>query len=493
MMDATSTVKYRKRSLLILSAFTIVYALISLVDHYNFRTFALDLGMFNQALYAYSNGQKAYYTLDPSGVVSPFLSTHFSPITILHTPLYYLMGSYTLLVIQIASIIFGGYGIYKLSVQLTAGRHKVSLLILVQFFMTWGIFSALAFDFHNNVVGAMMLPWLTLYFVKRRAGAFVLLSALFLMTQETMALWYPFIILGLLLEFKPYWNRRSLLRVYLPLIALSIGYALLVILYIMPLLQEQTENLQLSRYAHLGDSASDIVRNIILHPIDTVKMLFTNILDDPDYDGIKTEFYFAFLLSGGFFLLLRPKLLILLIPIIAQKMLSNNYVFWGTNAQYSIECVPLLAIGTICYFTAKENRGPFIIYLSLSLTCLTTIRLLDHRISKWYLPENVRIYQLAHYEQFVDNKEVYAVLSSIPDDVPVSSSSRLAPHLARRSYLYHFPVVKNAIYIALLKTRNDHWPMEDADRYLAAIEEYKQRPDWAIVRETKDVIVFKKR
>ncbi|RQO31988.1 hypothetical protein DBR32_04085 [Taibaiella sp. KBW10] len=486
------TLKQRKQVLYIIAAFFIVYSSISLVNHYNFRTFALDLGMFNQALYAYSRGLAAPYTLDPSGIISPFLATHFSPITILYTPFYYLFGSYTLLLVQICSILSGAYGTYKLSMQLTRDNHKASLLILMQFLMTWGIFSALAFDFHNNVVGAMLVPWLMYYFVKGSTRPLLLVTLLLLMTQETMALWVPFIFCGLLLNFKSIWTRKQLLFLYLPIIIGSIAYALFIIIYVMPMLQEQQQNLQLTRYSHLGATAADIVQHIIVHPADTIKLLFTNILDDRAYDFIKTEFYIALLLSGGIFLCLRPAFLIMLIPLLAQKMLSNNYAFWGTNVQYSIEYIPLACAATISFFSTRKARKNTILYVSLFATIVTTIRLLDTRVAKWYLPENTRLYQAAHYRSFVNNQEVYQTLSLLPAQVPVSTSSRLAPHIANRMKLYHFPVVKDAAYIVLLKSEKDIWPL-DAKAYFEQIDAYKKDIHWETVQETKDVILLRKK
>ena len=483
--------KQRKQLLLVLLAFFIIYGLISFVNHYNFRTAALDLGMFNQALYAYSRGHAANYTLDPSGVSYPFLSTHFSPITLLYTPVYYLAGSYSFLLIQICSILFGAYGSYKVAFYLTGGQHKAAMLILLQFLITWGTFSAVAFDFHNNVVGAMFVPWIMYYFLKGKAGPLWLISILFLMTQETMALWFPFIMTGLLLNFRSSWSHRQLLRLHLPLVLAGTLYAMLIVFYVMPLLQGSEQNLQFSRYTHLGGgTASELVVNLITHPLHTIQVLFSNTLNDHLYDYIKVEFYAALLLSGGIFILLRPAFLIMLIPVIAQKMLSNTFTFWGTNAQYSIEYIPVLCAATISFFSAGKDRKPILLYVSLLLTTATTVKLLDSRISKWYYPELVRIYQPAHYRPYVNNHEVYDALSLIPPDVASTASLCLAPHIANRFALYHFPVVKDAVYMALLKHEHDAWPAETPGAYLDLIDQYKKDSNWTIIRETKDVVML---
>jgi uncharacterized membrane protein len=105
----------RKQKIITISVFilfAIIYSSISLVNHYYFRTAALDLGLYNNAIYNFANFSMPKYTLGTSGVEQPFLATHFSLITILYAPFYYIFGSYTLLIIQIFSILFAGYYIY---------------------------------------------------------------------------------------------------------------------------------------------------------------------------------------------------------------------------------------------------------------------------------------------------------------------------------------------------------------------------------------------
>ena len=56
--------------------FAVVYSLLSLVNHYNFRTYAYDLGLMNNALYDYSHFQFNNATLlQPE--LKNYLSEHF--------------------------------------------------------------------------------------------------------------------------------------------------------------------------------------------------------------------------------------------------------------------------------------------------------------------------------------------------------------------------------------------------------------------------------
>src|SRR6476620_4958201 len=80
--------------------FGIIYALISLVNHYNFRTYALDLGMVNHAVYDYAHFRKNVTTLLLDTPPTNFLANHFTLVPLLVSPLYWLFGNYTMLLVQ---------------------------------------------------------------------------------------------------------------------------------------------------------------------------------------------------------------------------------------------------------------------------------------------------------------------------------------------------------------------------------------------------------
>src|ERR1043166_26053 len=120
--------------------FAIIYSLISLVNHYNFRTYALDLGLYTNALYDYINFQwndssvfKEHY--------ENLLASHFDLYLIIFSPFSLLFGSYTLLLIQISFILIGGIGIYKYF-SVFNPNSKIALFACIYFYLFFGIFSA---------------------------------------------------------------------------------------------------------------------------------------------------------------------------------------------------------------------------------------------------------------------------------------------------------------------------------------------------------------
>ena len=485
---------YFKREQIVLLAifavFTLVYCLISIVNHYLYRTYALDLGMFNHALYSFAHLKNAYFTLGIDGVEMPFLGTHFSLIVILLSPLYYVFGSYTLIIIQILAILIGGLGIYKYAKYKLNNDIIVPSIILVQFFSIWGIFSALSFDFHCNVLGAMFVPWFIYYLEKRKLHETLFFLILLLISSETIAIWAFFIILGLIVK---NWKKHKseYLRFEVPAALFCLLYGLVVIGNIMPWLQCASNNLQYGRYSQLGGSFGSILFSIIQNPSHTFFSLFNNTLGDPAYDGIKRELFIMVFVSGGLALLLRPVYLIMLIPIFAQKLFSNEYAFWGINGQYSIEFVPILSLAVIdCICNFRKFKIGLAIFFA-SITLFFTINSLDHRTSKWYNKTNSRFYSKSHYKSDVDISSIEDALKLVDDNSSVSANSCLVPRLAFREKIYHFPIVKDSDYIVLLDYEGGAYPLSVND-FKIKVEELKNSKEYKLIYNHNKLLIFKK-
>lgn len=498
MSDATVGKKiseYPVSLFLIVMIFGIIFSLISIVNHYLLRTYALDLGVYNHALYSFSHLREPRFTLGLEGNDISFWGTHFSPITIIYTPFYFLFGSYTLLIIQIVAILLGGVGIYQYSIG-KLNSPRMSLLILICFFSTWGIYSALSFDFHNNVIGAMLIPWFIYFLKKKKVSVSILFFILIISCQENVALWMIFIMIGFITNemfLKNYVNDFKSLYFHLSLLVLSITYFLIVILILMPNLNQVTP--QFFRYSLQGNSFTEIIASIIKYPGDAIKHIFTSSLSTEITHGLKTEFNVMVLLSGGIFLFFKPHYLIMLIPVYAQKMLSNDPVLWGIDFHYSIEFVPIISLCLIDSLASLEFRRKVlygVLIIVMISTCASNIKTMVIRNSPWYQKTNTVFWQKGHYSSGLDLKKVYSTIELIPGEVAVSASSPLIPHLCDREKIYQFPVVKDAEYIAIFKGSRGVYPI-DAEKLKSDIESFRNDSRYSIVQENEDIILIKRK
>ncbi|MCX6350343.1 MAG: DUF2079 domain-containing protein, partial [Bacteroidetes bacterium] len=137
-----------------------------------------------------------------------------------------------------AAILWGGMGVYKYTSERTDLPY-LPHVILVFFYSLWGIFAALSFDFHTNILAAMIVPWFIYYLEKGNKKTTIILFVLALLTKENISFWFAFILIGM--AFK---NRFQLLKTMpvflIVLFGVSVSYFLIVVGYVMPYLANAT-------------------------------------------------------------------------------------------------------------------------------------------------------------------------------------------------------------------------------------------------------------
>ena len=411
----------------------LLYALISLVNHYLFKTYALDLGLYTHALYDYAHFRAADCGMFKDASLN-LLSDHFDLYLPLMSPLVFVFGTYTLLIVQIVAVLLGGWGVYKLIGSYTDDM-RMPILAAAVFFFSFGIIHAIAFDYHSNVLTAMMLPWL-LYFIKqRRFGLASLFVVLFVIGKENMSLWLFFIALGLMWDYR---KDKQVLWHLVGYAVFSLAYFFIVNMIVMPKLGGNGGGF--ARYAHLGDNYAEIASGLLAHPIEALRNLFTNTIGLSQYDGIKEEFYLCALASGMLLTVLKPNYLLMLVPLIAQKMLSIDPHFWGISFQYSVEFMPVLVISSFLVLIRLKRSG-WRLVLSLALllsTVLTTFYTVGVPKSV-ILVDQLCVYQGRHYEQQeFDVNYARELMAMIPEEATVSAATMFVPHLALREGIQNY-------------------------------------------------------
>lgn len=466
--------------------FAIIYSLIAVVNHYNFRTYALDLGAYTNALYDYVRLQWNDSTVWKP-VAENLLSDHFDLLLFFIAPLSLLLGSYTLLLVQIFFVLLGGIGVYRYF-MLNPKQASIAIYATIFFYLFFGIFAALAFDYHGNVVAAALVPW---FFVQLRRNkllpAFLFLLAI-LFGKENMSLWMAFVSLGLLAN---HW-RQPRVRYFLVFAFLfSIVYFYLVIQVLMPALSNGGNYTHFS-YDAVGSTPGEAIVTILRHPIEVIKIMFTNHTGDPFGDYVKPELWIFLTACGLPLLLLRPQYLVMLAPIFFQKLLSNIYQHWGVGYQYSVEFAPIMAIGVFSVVALIRNKSfkHIAAIVLVLLSAGTTIRLMDNThqyINKTF----VRIYSRDHYVRQHSVKHLHQVLKLVPDDVVVSAQTAFVPHLALRDTIYQFPIIKDATYV-VVSNRENTWPIT-IDDFLKLTTELETNGQWEIVFKDGDIMILKRK
>lgn len=482
--------EFKKPKVSILLFFSLIYSLISIVNHYNYRTYAFDLGIYNNCLYQYGHFHKNHYPY-LHNMFSNFLSDHFSLYTVILSPLYYVLGSYTLLIVQILSILFGSVGIYKI-VKQTSSIKYLPEIAMIHYLSFFGIFSALSFDYHDNVISAMLMPWFFYYFLNNKFILAWLFAVLIVIGKENMPIWLFFVCVGLaLLHIKDMQKRNAaiLLSIF------SLAYAILVIKYIMPNIDPEASGNGYNQhnYSIIGSNLKELFYNLVYKTKDVFNAAFHNHLTDYTLNGIKEELYIALLLAGGWILIIRPFYLIMLIPIIAQKVFSDAFTRWGISYHYSIEFAPIIIIAF--YDSTKYINYKKINLLLATVFCMltiyTTFTKMKTRVSLYYDGKEGNLFSISHYKSEYNRKELKRIMQLIPDTANLSALSPFAPHLSFRKNIYQYPDIHDAQYILIAKSETA-FPVRGIE-LTRDIESLNKSPDWETIAASGDIYLFRRK
>lgn len=167
-------------------SYGIIFSYFTVLKHYNFMSYAADLGVFNQAFYTtIFDGKLFYYTpelwLNPSGC---FFGVHFSPILFLLLPIYAIYpSSESLLVAQSFLLAIAALPLYLLSTTLLKSKSTGFALVLAYVLYT-PLHGANWFDFHPQVFIPIVIFFLYYFMIKEAWKLYFVSVILALMIQE---------------------------------------------------------------------------------------------------------------------------------------------------------------------------------------------------------------------------------------------------------------------------------------------------------------------
>jgi uncharacterized membrane protein len=466
------TIKKHKSIIVISIIFLTLYSLISIVNHYYFRTYALDLGLYTNAAYKYAHFQIADSTMI-NEYFEPILGGHFDLYLIIFSPLIYIFGTYTLLIVQIFALIIGGIGVYRYF-QLFQDKN-IPLYAAIYFYLFYGVFGALSFDYHSVVVASSIVPWFFVTLQQNRKWLSLLLLFSILISQENISLWLSFICLGLAVEHR---KEKKITALLLFFAGISIVYFITITHYIIPSFSSNNEYGGFL-YSCLGNDMFSAFKTLLSQPIESLKILFLNHNNSLYGDFVKIETHIILFTSGLFLLLKRPYYILMLLPIYFQKFYHDKYSMWGIGGQYNIEFTPILAIGIFSVISEfeKEKIRTVLSCIILFLVLISTFKTM-HNTVFFTDKSQIRFYQKKHYQKDYNVKNVHEYLSKIPKAAKISAQSPFVPHLSLRDNIYEFPIIKDAEYIIFSRKENTY-PMSNDD-FEIKINELENSKDWGV-------------
>jgi uncharacterized membrane protein len=484
--------KIRKKHipLIIMITFGILIFMMGILNHYYFKTFTYDYGNYNFAFWDYS-----HFRISPlTPFRGNFLQDHFSFTLMYFVPVYWLMNwltqTYTLIIIQCSLIMVAAWYTYKI-IKLKTDNFWLGVGVIVYYFLLLGRYTSFASDVNLAIMSACFIPIFLYYFETRKYLIAMIILVLSLFSRENIPLWFIFIFFVLIIQHR---KEKKAVLFSIAGIVVSIVYFIILFKVFIPAIESPDKQYSLFNYSALGANPGEALLFIIEHPYDAVKMFFVNHLNDPAYDGVKAEFYWVYLISGGAILFLRPQYLIWFIPIVAQKVLNDDPFRWGIATYYSIEVVTLLPISVFLTLIAikwKNLQNSLIIVVCIATVAMTIHKLDAHncRIPWTRVPAKEKFYDKRFYLPPFNIKNVNKLLANIPPDAKVSASNMLLPHISQRRYIYYFPTVKDAEYI-VISVFDNYYLISQCENEKSRFN-YLSNPKWEIVSVEYPVFLLK--
>ncbi len=464
----------------------VLFGIVSFTNHILFRTYALDLGLYTNALYDY-----AHFRFADTSLFLPenknLLADHFDLYLMLFSPLSWIFKSYTLLVVQCVAVIAGGFGVYFLLNENEESR-PFRIWGMTIFYLFFGTLAALAYDYHSNVISVMAMPFFFLSVHRKAWGKAFALLVFMCLGKENVSLFLFFVSLGL---FWKYFKSKESRKFILLFAGFSVVYFLLMVKWVMPGIAGEKDFVHFGKYPVLGGDMTAAIKFMIIHPLEFIRLLFVNHMpEDPNYNNEKVFFYLVLFVAGGWALFVRPWYFVMILPIIIQKELTNQPSTWGCVYQYSVEFAPVVIVALIevvSRWKFNANRvGAVLIFFTLS----STVYGLVERSKAWE-KERFIFWQKPHFKPHYDLTDVKILMNRIPEDASVMANSAYVGQLAYRDKCYTLPFLKDAEFILISSTESTY-PLS-VDQTNEFIQALQVDTTWNLVEQRGHIYLFQRK
>ncbi|MET9518671.1 DUF2079 domain-containing protein [Streptomyces sp. NPDC002994] len=387
----------------------VLYAVVSGRRHALLRTTGYDLGIFEQAVRAYSQFRAPVTPLKGQGF--NLLGDHFHPAIAALAPLYRLWPSpYCLLLAQAALLALAVVPLARWATRaLGSGAGHV---VAFGYGVSWGIASTVAFDFHEAAFAVPLLAFSLTALGNQRWRLAVAWGLPLLLVKEDLGL--------TLAAVGAYIALKGPRRLGIATVCAGVAGTLLTTQVLLPA-SSATGTYAYGEYLE-GDRGS-LLAGLALAPLDALR---------PDTKAITVVLVLA--VTG--FVALRSPLVLIAVPTLGWRMLSQHDNHWGTAFHYSAVLMPVVFAALIAALTPYARTSDPLArrHLRASLGATVTVTLVLLPSFPFALVAQRATWRTtAHVEAARD------LLSRIPDGATVAASNRLAPQLTSRCTVVLFP------------------------------------------------------
>lgn len=410
---------------ILIGIFFILYFLHSFLNYQNFYNHAWDLGIYHQQIWRYGHFYSAFNTVRGINLLSDHFGLILYPIGWIY--LIY-PRTETILFIQTLLVVLSAYPLWKIAKHFTKSTF-FGLTIAFLFLSSLGVQSAIDFDFHLATIAVFFYAYFVYFLWKKQwlwASLFAFLSVI---TKEDMPIYLAFASLSFL-GITIFNRRQQEKEVFKPLFLFLLFSILawLIISWLMPRLCE-IENCGYFSFSYFGKNYSEVVKNLIFHPINFVKIMIEQFITNP----IKTSVFLTYMKAFSWLPLLAPQLFLAAIPFLLIKFASDREALWGLTGQYSVVGMFILSLATI--YAVKNLQGlkrffKFIVPILSIILLAMSIKINWLNNSFWNVFDSERWQSTRNYQG------LNQIIRQIPTDASVVTQDQILPHLSNRPGIY---------------------------------------------------------
>lgn len=464
--------KYKSALMLLVIFYCLYFISASILRYQNFYTGRFDLGNMDQTVWNTLHG-RIFELTDPNATnIVSRLSFHADFILILLAPFYILwQDPRMLLILQTLIIAVGAFFVYALG-QKVIKNDCVSFVLSIGYLLYPGLNYVNLYDFHPVALASTFLLAAFYFLFNKKYTGFIIFALLSALTKEEI--WLTLGLFGLYIFFA---QKRRLLGALLFTASVFVFYYLI---WIAIPAVKGSQHFALSYYSDFGQSPTEIVKNIIIQPEKTFRIVLNK----------NRLVYLLELFSPVGFLCLFSPLFLFAAPDLMINTLSSNPALYQLYYQYTAVITPFVFISAIFGLSNLKRIFPKIpnyLYVALLAGAIASTSYLIGPMP-WSKNANITM-----FTKPVKNRSiVYNFISDIPVKYSIAATNNLGSHLSHRQKIYTIPIgIDKADIIMFLL--NDPYAKPSLEGQKKIANKMKQDKNYIEVFKEDDFIVFEKR
>lgn len=415
--------------------FIIFFALLSFGRHDSLKSYLNDLGTYDQVVWNTASGH--FFENSANMLEEPsYLGAHFSPILLLFVPLYkFWADPKWFLAIQALAIGLSGVPVYLLA-RRKLGDVWGARIILASYFLYPFLQNGALYDFHEVVMAVGFAAWAFYFLEREKYVLFIIFSILLALSQEHLVL------LVLMMGLYIVWSKKRT-QLGLVVAGISLAYFLLVMLAVIPHFSSGGESALIansspypSRYAWLGGSFPEVLKNVAANPIKISQVLIS-----PERLS-----YLFWLIAPVFSLALLSPAVLIIAPLVAINLLSSNSMTFSFYFYHSAILAPIIFMAATLGLDHWFGNNNFFKRMFLGLILAVSIYgAVMFSVSLFSFQYHLNDFLPDEHAQRI--KEVEKI---IPAQASLSVQHNLGPHFSERRSLYRFPLQADCVQFVVL-------------------------------------------